>query len=555
MLTRLASLDAVAVLRDALRNRSIRRIQLAWTIGTAAEWAFLVILLVVAYDAGGALAVGVLGAVRVVPVIIAAPFAALLVERFRGDRVLTSINIARAAGALLTALVIAVDLPLALVFVLAGLVAGAGALVRPIQSALLPAFARTPGELVAANVTTSLGEGVGVFVGPLLASAVVAATDSSAASVLVAAAFATAAAAVTGVKFERAADARAGRGADGSAGFHLRDVPRTIRRYPTTALILLDFLAQIFVRGLLITLIVVASIELLDMGQAGVGLLNAAIGLGGLVGAFVALGLAGGRRLPVLFLVSLAVWGVPLMLIGAWPLATVGLIALFVTGISNAVLDVAGFTLIQRDTRNEDRVTIFGFLEALIGVGILVGSLVAPALVVAVGARGALVVAGAVLPMMAILTWRQIARGSRAGAGRERRVALLRRNQLFAPLPLTALDLLAESMHPVSFEEGSVLMMKGETGAEYLVLASGEVDVRDGDARLGVFGPGDGVGEIALLRSVPRTATVVARTSVEAYSIGADAFLDAMTGHTARAAADALVAQRLGRDLPVSGPG
>jgi hypothetical protein len=540
--------SAVGVLRDALANRSIRRIQVAWGMGMAAEWAFLVVLLVVAYEAGGALAVGVLGAVRVVPVIFAAPFATLLVERFRGDRVLTAINVTRCLGALLTALVIALDLSLVLVFALAAAVAGAGALVRPIQSALLPAFARTPGELVAANVTTSLGEGLGVFVGPLVASAIVATTDSSAASVLVAVAFAGAAAAVTGIHFERPSDARAGRGGEGSPRFRLADVPRTIRRYPTTALLLLDFLAQVFVRGLLITLIVVAAIELLGLGQAGVGLLNAAIGLGGLLGAIGALGLAGGRRLPGVFLVSLAVWGLPLVLIGAWPVAAIGLAALFVTGVSNAVLDIAGFTLIQRDTRNEDRVTVFGFLEALIGVGILAGSLVAPVLVAVLGARGALVVAGAVLPLTALLTWRPIARGTRGRGAREQRIALLRSNALFAPLPLTALDLLAESMAPVSFAPEQTLMRKGEPGTEYLVISSGEVDVLDDGRHLGTYGAGDGVGEIALLERVPRTATVVARTPVEAYSIGADAFLDAMTGHTARAVADTIIAQRLGRD-------
>lgn len=545
---RLARRTAFASLRDALVNRSIRRIEIAWATGMAAEWAFLVILLVVAYDSGGALAVGVLGAVRVVPVIFAAPFATLLVERFRGDRVLTAINAARSLGALLTALVIAADLPLALVFVLAGFVAGTGALVRPIQSALLPAFARTPGELVAANVTTSLGEGIGVFVGPLVASGVVAVTNSSAASILVAAAFAAAAAAVTGIHFERATDARAGRGAEDPPGFHIRDVPRTIRRYPATALLMLDFLAQLVVRGLLITLIVVAAIELLDMGEAGVGLLNAAIGFGGLFGAIAALGLAGGNRLAVVFVVSLAAWGAPLMLVGVWPLAIVGLVALFVTGVSNAVLDVSGYTLIQRDTRNEDRVTVFGFLEALIGVGILAGSLAAPVLVAVAGGRGALVVAGAILPLMAVLTWRPIVHSALARSNREERIELLRGNDLFAPLPLTALDLLAERMQPVSYEDGGILMREGEQGSEYVVIANGEADVRDDDAHLRVVGPGDGVGEIALLENVPRTATVVARGPVDAFRIDRDTFLDAMTGHAAREVAAALVSRRLGRD-------
>jgi CRP-like cAMP-binding protein len=47
------------------------------------------------------------------------------------------------------------------------------------------------------------------------------------------------------------------------------------------------------------------------------------------------------------------------------------------------------------------------------------------------------------------------------------------------------------------------------------------------------------------MRSVPRTATVVARTPVTAYAVDAASFLDAMTGPAARAAAEALISTRL----------
>lgn len=293
MRTRGASSAAGAV-REVLGNRAIRRIELAWTAGTAADWAFLVVLLVVAYDAGGALAVGILSAVRMVPAIVAAPFATALVERYRGDRVLTAINLVRCVGAVSTGIVIAAGMPVEATYVLAAVVAGAGALVRPIQAALLPALARSPRELVAANVASSTGEGIGTFVGPLLAGAVVAATGSVVASILVAGVFAAAAAAVTGVRFERAADARGGIGAVRAGRFRFAEASKLLARYPGPAVIFGDFVAQTFVRGLLLTLTVVASIELLEMGDTGVGFLNAAIGLGGLAGAVLAIGLGGG---------------------------------------------------------------------------------------------------------------------------------------------------------------------------------------------------------------------------------------------------------------------
>jgi hypothetical protein len=546
--------SAASTVREVLRNRSIRRIELAWATGTAADWALLVVLLVIVYDAGGAVAAGILGAVRVIPGIVAGPFATTLVERYRGDRVLTAINAVRAGGAIATAFVVATDLPLELTYVLAAVVAGAGSLIRPIQSALLPAFARTPGELVAANVASSTGEGIGTFVGPLVAGLLVAATGSAVASLLVAAAFAGAAAAVTGISFESAADARGGIGVDRTARFRLRDAPRVLRKYPGPAILIGDFVAQIFVRGLLITLIVVASIELLDMGETGVGFLNAAIGLGGLVGATAALGLRGGRHLGKVCLVALAFWGLPLMLIGAWVAPAVALGALFVTGVANAILDISGFTLLQRGIRNEDRVAVFGIFEGLLGIGVLLGSLLAPLLVEVLGSRGAFLVAGAVLPLLALLTWRPIIRRAGRPTADEGMLDLLRRNALFAPLPLTALDRLAESLVPMSFAPGDVIMRKGDPGDHYLLIAEGEVDVTDNGHSLGTCGPGDGVGEIALLHRVPRTATVSARTSVSGFAIDGTTFLAAVAGPTAAALAEAVAAARIERSEELERP-
>jgi Cyclic nucleotide-binding domain/Major Facilitator Superfamily len=537
--------SAGAALRNTLANDALRRIEGAWAAGIAADGAFLVVLLVVAYDAGGAVAVGILGAVRVVPAIFATPHAMALVERYRGHRVLTVINVLRALGAVATALVIAVDLPLAVTFVLAALVAGAGSLVRPIQTALLPALARTPAELVAANVASSTGEGIGTFIGPLLAGVLVVSTGSVPASVLVAAGFAAAAALLTGVRFERETDARGGIDEAHSSRFRLADISRMVRLYPGASLVVADFLAQVLVRGLLVTLIVVASIELLGMGDGGVGLLNAVFGLGGLAGALAALGLVGARGLTAVFALALVGWGAPLALVGAAPTPVIALGALFVSGVSNAALDVSGFTLIQRGVRNEDRVTMFALFESGIGLGLLVGSLLAPLLVSTLGIRAALIATGAVLPVVAALTLRPIAKHTRTGALTEEISALLRGNPLFAPLPLTALDRVAESLVPCSFGPGDVVMRKGELGDHYLLIAVGSVDVADETRLLRTCGAGDGVGEIALLRSVPHTANVVACSHVDGYAIDSATFLSAIAGPAATAAAESVASARL----------
>ena len=89
-------------------------------------------------------------------------------------------------------------------------------------------------------------------------------------------------------------------------------------------------------------------------------------------------------------------------------------------------------------------------------------------------------------------------------------------------------------------------MRQGEYGDKYVLIEEGEVDVSSDGRSLGTCGPGDGVGEIALLRRVPRTATVIARTHVEGYAISAD-FLTAVAGPAAAATAEALVSSRLER--------
>jgi cyclic nucleotide-binding protein/MFS transporter len=535
--------SAAGSLRDVLRNRGIRRLEIAWALGIAADWAFLVVLLIVVYNAGGALATGILGAVRCAPAIFAAPFATSLLERARGDRVLSAINLIRAGAALATAVVVGLDLPVETVYVLAAVVAAAGALVRPILLALMPALARTPTELVAANVTFSTGEGIGTFVGPVVAGVLVAVTGSATASLLVAAVFATAAAAVTSIDFEHSADARTG-SASGSERFRIRDAPRTLRRYRPVSVVLADFTAQTFVRGLLLTFVVVASIELLGMGDSGVGLLNGAIGLGGLVGSLGALALRGGSQLTKVFVLALAGWGSPLLLIAGWPTPALALLAFFIVGVNNALLDVSGFTLVQRGVTNEDRVAVFGVMESIFAIGLLCGSLLAPALLSFFGTRGALAFAGMLLPLLALATWRPIAIGFRRAIGREDRVTRLRRDPLFAPLPLTALDRLAERARPSSFEAGEVLMHEGEPGDDYLVIVSGVVEVTERERLVRTCGPGEGIGEIALVRRIPRTATVRAREHVDVLAVDGATFLSAIAGPAATAAADAQVAAR-----------
>jgi len=334
-----------------------------------------------------------------VPATVTGTLAGIPAARFGSGRVLLAANILRTVGALGCAVGVGIGAPTAIVFLAAAVVASAGLLVRPVQSALLPSLARLPEELVAGNVVSSLGEAVGTFIGPLLGGILVAAVSEAAAMSVASGLFVLAAISVARLDAveDRGAEVPSDQATIGQPSF-LRSV-RTVARRPGPALVLLGFLSQVLVRGMLITLIVVASIELLGLGRAGIGWLNAAIGLGGLIGAIGAASLGRGIRLSRVFSLSLAMWGLPIAVMGAWPVPLVALGAMVVTGLSNASLDISGFTVLQRSFPPRERFAAFGLLEGAGGFGLAVGGIIASIVLDRVGIRGALALAGALLPI------------------------------------------------------------------------------------------------------------------------------------------------------------
>jgi hypothetical protein len=524
-----AASDAV---RQVLRNPDIGRLEAGWTLGIAADWTLLVPLLIAAYDAGGAAAVGLLGLVRMLPSTAVALFMPVP-ARITRDRVIVAINVVRSAGTAVAAAALLLGWPIGVAFVAGSAVATAGALVRPSQTDLLPALARTPDELIASNVASSTGEGVGTLVGPVAGGVLVAIVGSGGAALVAAIGFGIAALAVAGIRVH----ARPGDVPGSAVRPPVADALTTFRRMPAAGVLLAGFGAQLVTRGLLTTLVVVASIELLGLGEPGVGWLNAAMGAGGLAGGLAALGLAGSLRLAPGVALSLAAWGLPIAVIGVLSTAPIALVALAVVGIANAMLDVAGFTLLQRTLPRSARPGVFAMIEAIAGVAVAGGAILAPLLVAAFGIREALALTGAILPITAVLAWPWITRLDRGAVIPERELRLLREIPMFAFLPLDSIDRVARCMAPVDVAAGHVVMREGEPGDRYVIVDRGSLDVRQDGRRLRVVGAGTGVGEIALLRRVPRTATVTALEDTRLFELDRDAFLEAITGHPRSAAA------------------
>jgi CRP-like cAMP-binding protein/predicted MFS family arabinose efflux permease len=533
--------DAARSFSRVFKNPNIRRLEGAWAVSIITYWAYGIALAVFAYEEGGAAAVGLVGLVRFIPSAIASPFTAMLADRYRRQIVIVVAELLRASFVALTVVVLVLDGSFALVLLLSTLVAIVNSAEGPAESALLPTLAETPRELTAANVVSSTIESLGIFGGPAIGGVLLAATSPEVVFAAAAVAFTLSAFLVSRVRVEgpqERAEQTGGAIREFTAGFV------TLAREPGLRVLVGLLAAQTLVAGALNVLIVVSALRLLDLGEEGVGFLNSAVGIGGLVGALVSAALIG-RRLTANFFVGILLWGLPIALIGLFPEPAPAFIFLAVVGLGNTLVDVSAFTLLQRAVPDEVLARVFGAVQALWVGAIGIGAIVAPLLISALDVRGALIVTGALLPILATLLRRRLSPLDEVPVP-ERELQLLRGIEVFKPLPPPVLESLAHALVPVRVEAGREVFREGELGDRFYIVADGEVEIVQNGEVVNLEGPGEFFGEISLLRDVPRTATVRAKTEVELRALERDEFIGAVTGHAASAeAADSVVATRL----------
>jgi MFS family permease len=531
--------------QDVFRNEGLRRIELAWAASILGTWAYGIAVVVYAYDQGGATAVGVVGLARWLAAAVASPFAALLGDRYDRRWVMVASDLARAGLIAGAALAVFLDAPAIAIYVIAGLVGVAATAFRPAEAALVPSLARTPEELTAANVAASTIESVGIFGGPAIGGLLLAASGPGVVFVVTACALVWSAFLVAGV---RPVEAKAAVEPDSVsvvdellAGF------RTIARERRLRLLVGLFSAQTFVDGMLNVLIVVIALKVLDTGQAGVGFLNSAVGIGGLLGAVAAAALVARKRQAADFGLGIFIWGVPIALVAVWPNQVSVLVLLAVVGIGNTIVDVSGMTLLQRAAPDEVLARVFGVLESLLLLTAGLGALAAPLLLNWLGTRGALIVAGTLLPLIVVPAWPRLNAIDRAANVPVERLEVLRANPIFAPLPPGTLEQLADALEEVDAAAGEEIVRQGDPGDRFYLIKSGALDVHVDGKLVQTLEPGDSFGEIALLRDVPRTATVQARTEAVLYALDRRQFLAAVTGFgPSLSAAEGVIGMRLG---------
>ena len=425
-------------------------------------------------------------------------------------------------------IVVALNGPVAIVYILAALSTIAATLFRPAHSALLPSLCRTGHELASANVVRGMLDSIATLVGPLLAALLLEFTDVAGVFAFASAASLAAAALLLRLRYDAAPRPAAPRVAHLMAD--VADGVRAVVGNRDLALFTGLGMAQTFTRGALTVFTVVVALDLLHTGEPGVGTLTGAIGAGAVIGSLIASLLVGSRRLAQWFGIGVALWGLPVALIPLFPWEATALTVLACVGIGNALVDVGLFTLMARLAPDEVLARVFGLFESLITLAVGLGAIVASLLIEWSSLSAALVMVGALCPILVLVAWRRLRRLDRYIGELDKEITLLRGLPMLQPLPLPAIEQLARGLEPVHAPAGQAVFRQGDPADRFYVIEKGEADVV-GDGRLvTTLGPGDGFGEIALLRRVPRTAMVRAATDLELQALGCDRFLPVVTG-------------------------
>ncbi|MFD4421873.1 MFS transporter [Agromyces sp. NPDC058484] len=533
--------DAAAAFTSNWRNRNLRRAQLSFLGAWTAEWAFTVALGIVAYRDGGPVALGLVGLLRMVPSAIFAPLLSPIADRGRRERVLVLVSTVRGVATAAAAVVVAVAGPPVVIYALAVLSTIAATLYRPAHSALLPSLCRTGYELASANVVRGLLDSAATLVGPLLAAILLQFTGVDVVFAVAAAASFWAAALLVRLRYD--APPRPPAPKRPNLVREAVDGVRAVVRSRDLTLILGLAAAQALTRGALTVFSVVIAIELLGTGEPGVGALMTAVGVGAVLGSLAASLLVGTGRLGAWFAVGVALWGLPLTLIGVFPQQAAALCLLAFIGVGNALIDVAGFTLIGRLAPDEVLARVFGVLESLVAMFIGIGAVVASAVIEWLGVQAALVAIGLVCPILAVASLRRLRGLDRSVHALDADIALLRRVPMLGTLPLPSIEQLARGLEPVTVAAGTRVFTQGDLGDRYYVIESGEAEVV-GDGRVvASLRPGEGFGEIALLRRTRRTATVVAKGVLRLRALASEQFLQVVLGYTASAREAAVVVE------------
>jgi MFS family permease len=511
-----------------LAERDLGRLHVTVGLWATADAGFLLATTVTAYRLGGPTAVGLVGAVRVLPAAVTSSAATLVADRVPRTRLVAAVSLGAATACVAMAVAVELGAGLALLVAVQAVGSLATGWAKPSLQALVPQLVRSPDRLLPSATMWSFLNGLGSFVGPAAVGLLLVVADAGTVFGALAAWYVLTALVVASIRTPfQPARAPTGPGvwtswrhwAAGLTPFGVHGGRSFLSLY----------LVQKLVSGLLTALVVIDAQDLVSNGDALSGALLAAIGLGGLVGAFAALVTFG--RIRTWYAVAAAVTALPLVVVGLTDEPWVAAAGLAVSGGGAALFGIFASAFLNRWLPDHVAARAWGILIGLGALAVAAGSLVAPHLSAWLGPGGALVLVGAVAAAAPLLFVRALGTLETRITPPPDVVALLAGTHALAALPdlfLARLAVIAESR---SVEAGEAVVREGDIGEEFYVVVEGDLVVSRDGGEVRRLGPGDSFGEVALLHAVARTATVVAQSRSTLVAIGHDAFVHIVTGH------------------------
>ncbi|HEU5112326.1 MAG TPA: MFS transporter, partial [Acidimicrobiia bacterium] len=472
---------------------------------------------------GGSPALGLVAFLQLAPAALFAPVGATLGDRYRREVMLTVAYAVFAASSASVAVALYADWSVGWIYLLAAVNATVLTLVRPFHESLLPALARSTEQLTAGYVAGGTIENVGWIAGPLLAGLIAAAWGIGAVFVITTVLLLLGTILVWSVRTSTAAD----QGTDQSAIQMIVDGFDAFRE-PRPRVILLMLTSVVFLAGVLEVATIVLAFEVFGSEDAGAAWLNSAIGIGAATGSVLAVVLIGKRHLAPSMRRGLLLTAVSVSLIPVFGSQAVALVALAVMGAGWTFVDVSGRIMLQRVIPLGGLSRAFGVLEGTSMAAEALGSVTGAVLIGWLGVGWALVVAS-LLIIMVLLVYRGALQEADVGVIVPiEHLHLLRSAPMFAALGPAELERLARTIAPESVVQGAAVCVQGEPGEHFYFVERGTARVLRDGTDVATLGIGDFFGEIALLRDIPRTATVEAVSDLDLLVLERGPFLDAI---------------------------
>jgi predicted MFS family arabinose efflux permease len=523
--------------RSVLRQRDARLLFGGLIVSSTGSWAYNVALLAFVFERTHSLGwVAAAGLGRFVPALLFSAYGGVVAERFERVRLMLCSDLLCLTWQVLLALVVALDGPVVLAIALAGLTAVSAIVYAPAVEAMLPQIAAED-DLAAANALNATIENLTVVSGPAIGAALVAVASPALAFGVNAATFAVSAVLVGSMKV-RSRPVDVTEAGDAGPLAQMMAGVRAINSNATARLLVGFSVLASFVYGSDTALLVSVADVKLGLGADGYGLLLAGEGVGGVLAALVVNRIAASPRLGTIILAGMAVYCLPTALLTVVHAPGIAIPLQLLRGAGTLVVDVMAVTALQRAVPGELLARVFGVFFAYVLVAISIGTVIVPPLVSLAGIDATLLIMGFGPPLAGLLALPALRRMDRENAQRTAalapRVAVLERLGIFAAAGRPALERLARAASELTAGPGTAIVREGDPADALYVLVAGSVDVTArGEAGaeerpLRTMPAGSYFGEIGLLESIPRTATVTAAEPCRLLRIDGDAFLDAL---------------------------